>query len=90
MDILNKFKIKEYNFKGDIKKQKNIGIIAQDLLKIVPEDLQKFYLTQDSKGFYSVNDSKLVYLLIGALQQEHNTILKLEDEINKLKKIIKE
>ena len=89
MDILNKFKIKEYNFKDDTNKQKNVGIIAQDLLKIIPEDLQKFYLTQDSKGFYSVNDSKLVYLLIGALQQEHNTILKLEDEINKLKKIIK-
>lgn len=89
MDILNKFKIKEYNFKDDVNKQKNIGIIAQDLLKIIPEDLQKFYLTQDSKGFYSVNDSKLVYLLIGALQQEYNTILKLEDEINKLKKIIK-
>lgn len=89
IDILNKFKIKEYNFKDDINKQKNVGIIAQDLLKIIPEDLQKFYLTQDEKGFYSVNDSKLVYLLIGALQQEHNTILKLEDEINKLKKIIK-
>lgn len=89
MDILNKFKVKEYNFKDDTNKQKNVGIIAQDLLKIIPEDLQKFYLTQDSKGFYSVNDSKLVYLLIGALQQEYNTILKLEDEINKLKKIIK-
>ena len=89
IDILNKFKIKEYNFKDDVNKQKNVGIIAQDLLQIIPEDLQKFYLTQDSKGFYSVNDSKLVYLLIGALQQEHNTILKLEDEINKLKKIIK-
>lgn len=89
MDILNKFKVKEYNFKDDMNKQKNVGIIAQDLLKIIPGDLQKFYLTQDSKGFYSVNDSKLVYLLIGALQQEYNTILKLEDEINKLKKIIK-
>lgn len=90
MDILNKFKIKEYNFKDDTNKQKNVGIIAQDLLKIIPEDLQKFYLTQDSKGFYSVNDSKLVYLLIGALQQEHKKNLELESRLNKLEKMFNE
>ena len=90
MNILNKFKVKEYNFKDDVNKQKNVGIIAQDLLKIIPEDLQKFYLTQDSKGFYSVNDSKLVYILIGALQQEHKKNLELESRLNKLERLFNE
>ena len=90
MDILNKFKIKEYNFKDDTNKQKNVGIIAQDLLKIIPEDLQKFYLTQDSKGFYSINDSKLVYLLIGAFQEEYKKRLELEARLDKIEKLLSE
>lgn len=88
--LINKLNIKEYNFKNDEKKQKNVGIIAQDLLKILPDDLKGFYLSQNSEGFYSVNDSKFVYILAGAFQEEHKKRLELEARLDKIEKLLSE
>lgn len=88
--LINKLNIKEYNFKNDEKKQKNIGIIAQDLLEILPDDLKGFYLSQNSEGFYSVNDSKFVYILAGAFQEEHKKRLELEARLDKIEKLLSE
>lgn len=88
--LINKLNIKEYNFKDDANKQKNIGIIAQDLLEILPDDLKGFYLSQNSEGFYSVNDSKFVYILAGAFQEEHKKRLELEARLDKIEKLLSE
>lgn len=88
--LINKLNIKEYNFKNDEKKQKNVGIIAQDLLDILPDDLKGFYLSQNSEGFYSVNDSKFVYILAGAFQEEHKKRLELEARLDKIEKLLSE
>ena len=88
--LINELNIKEYNFKNDEKKQKNVGIIAQDLLEILPDDLKGFYLSQNSEGFYSVNDSKFVYILAGAFQEEHKKRLELEARLDKIEKLLNE
>lgn len=63
--------IKTFNFKNSKKKQ--IGCIAQDLQKICPEIVE-----ENSDGYLSIQENKLVYLLLAEVK-------KLKVEINKLK-----
>ena len=84
VEILDKIKIREYNFINDETKQKNIGIIAQELREILPEDLINFYIQgkETENEHLSVNDSKLIYLLIDAYQKEKQQRIELEKRIN--------
>lgn len=54
--------IKSFNFKGT--KQKQIGCIAQDLQKICPE-----IVNENSDGYLSIQENKLVYLLLGEVKK---------------------
>lgn len=63
--------IKTFNFKNSKKKQ--IGCIAQDLQEICPEIVE-----ENSDGYLSIQENKLVYLLLAEVK-------KLKVEINKLK-----
>lgn len=63
--------IYSYNFISDEKKTKKIGCLAQDLQEICPEIVK-----EDDKGYLSIEESKIVYLLL--------------DEIKKLKKRVEE
>lgn len=63
--------IYSYNFISDEKKTKKIGCLAQDLQKICPEIVR-----EDDKGFLSIEENKLVYLLL--------------EEVKKLKKRVDE
>lgn len=60
-----------YNFINDSNKTQHIGCLAQDLQKICPEIVR-----EDDKGFLSIEENKLVYLLL--------------DEVKKLKKRVDE
>lgn len=60
-----------YNFISDEKKTKKIGCLAQDLKEICPEIVK-----EDNKGYLSIEESKIVYLLL--------------DEVKKLKKRVDE
>ncbi len=60
-----------YNFIADETKTKHIGCMAQDLQEICPE-----LIREDSEGYLSINESKIVYLLL--------------DEVKKLKAEIEE
>ena len=62
--------IKEFEFIDDETHTKNIGCIAQDLQKICPEIVH-----EDKDGYLSIEETKLVYLLL--------------QEVKKLKKEIK-
>ena len=79
LDLINKLSVKEYNFKSDEKKQKNIGIIAQELQEVLPDDVKDFYVKEDKDGYLGVNDSKLIYVLVNAVKE-------LSKEIEELKK----
>lgn len=65
--------VKEFNYKDSDKK--TIGILAQDLQKFYPELVEK-----DSKGFLSIQETKLVYLLLEEVKQ-------LKQEIQFIKKL---
>lgn len=62
-----------YNFIADDTKTKHIGCIAQELQEICPE-----LVKEDEKGYLSINESKLVYLLL-------DEVKKLKAEVNQLK-----
>lgn len=63
--------IYSYNFISDEKKTKKIGCLAQDLQEICPEIVK-----EDDKGYLSIEENKIVYLLL--------------DEVKKLKKRVDE
>lgn len=87
LDIINKIKIKEYNFIADETKQKNVGVIAQELRETLPEDLVNFYIQgkETEDDHLSVNDSKLVYLLIDAIQKQQKEIAELRKMLEEIK-----
>lgn len=63
--------VKEFNFIGQDKKQ--IGCIAQDLQQLFPNLVQ-----EDDDGYLSIQENKLVYLLL-------DEVRKLKAEVEKLK-----
>lgn len=63
--------IYSYSFISDEKKTKKIGCLAQDLKEICPEIVK-----EDDKGYLSIEENKIVYLLL--------------DEVKKLKKRVDE
>lgn len=63
--------IYSYNFISDEKKTKKIGCLAQDLKEICPEIVK-----EDDNGYLSIEESKIVYLLL--------------EEVKKLKKRVDE
>lgn len=58
--------IKEYNYKNN-PKQKSIGIIAQELSKIIP-DAVDIYEHNNIKDFHSIKTKEVLNTLIGAFQ----------------------
>ena len=78
----------EYNGKaGTVKGSKNIGIMAQDLQKIVPELVEEFTHTTYSEQnineyikvvkqekFLQIKDSQIKYLLLNAIQEQQKII----------------
>ena len=83
-EILDKITLKEFNFKCDEDKNLLIGIIAQELAWIIPSKYMDSMIHVDDNGFYSINESKLIYWLIGALKEEIKRNDNLEDRIKKL------
>ena len=65
--------IKEFEFIDDETHAKNIGCIAQDLQEICPEIVH-----EDKDGYLSIEETKLVYLLLQEVKE-------LKKEINALK-----
>jgi len=83
-EILDKIILKEFNFKCDKDKNLIIGIIAQELEQILPNEYLKSMIYINDDGFYSINETKLIYWLIGALKEEIKRNDNLEDRVKKL------
>lgn len=69
---------KYFSFKNDEQHKKQVGLIAQDLEEIIPEDLKDCFIKKGEDGYLSINENKLVYLCIEKIKQ-------LELEIQTLK-----
>lgn len=83
--LLNKIEPKtfKYNGKAGIKTtEKQVGVIAQDLKKIAPYMVSE-YKAADGKEYLAVNPGALDYVLINAVKEQQETIVKLEEKLNR-------
>ena len=84
LDLVNNINLREFSWKADETHKPVIGAIAQELKQILPEKyIHEFIGGQETKDEYlSINDSKLVYLLIGAIQEQQKEIESLKAKID--------
>ncbi|OFX73138.1 MAG: hypothetical protein A2X12_03860 [Bacteroidetes bacterium GWE2_29_8] len=61
--------------------QKEVGVVAQEVEKVLPEIVRT-----DSKGYKSLDYSKLTPLLIEAIKEQQKQIEEMKKEIEELKK----
>lgn len=84
LDLVNKMQVYTYQYKDS--KQKSLGLIAQDLLDI---NLNGFSLvenpnaTGENGDYMSIHESKLVYILLGAVQELSQEVQQLKKELGK-------
>lgn len=90
-NIINKIQLVNYTWKSDEQHTLHHGLIAQQLKEVLPEELHSHLIsgsTEDEK-MMSVNDGKLVYFALGALQQQLQINNQLEQRIQKLEELIR-
>ena len=79
---LNKLKqIQGVYFNWIGKEDREVGFIAQQVQRVLPE-----VVVEDKKSYLSVDYSKVVPLLVGAIQEQNDLIKGLQYRINKLEK----
>jgi len=69
----------------DFDSGRQIGFVAQDVLPVLPELVKK-----DDKGYYSVEYSKVVPVLVNAIKEQQQQIDKQQEQINMLIKELEE
>lgn len=62
---VRKINVYEYNMKSDSTKTRTIGVIAQELKKIIPNAVEK----NPETGYYSVDASWIVYAMVNAVKE---------------------
>ena len=62
---VRKLNVYEYNMKADSTKTRTIGVIAQELKKIIPNAVEK----NPETGYYSVDASWIVYAMVNAVKE---------------------
>jgi len=80
----------EFNYNGKIntnRENKEIGVIAQDLLEIAPFMVKNYY--DSSFGdFLAVNNGAMVYMLINSVKELNQELIELKNNYNELKNLI--
>jgi hypothetical protein len=82
----------DYNGKAGFDKIKdNIGIIAQDVLDILPESISTYMVKlndndDEESELYNFNSHALSYILINAIKEQQSQIEELQEQINILAK----
>ena len=84
LDLVNNINLREFSWKTDETHKPVIGAITQELRQVLPEKyVHEFIGGQETEDEYlSINDSKLVYLLIGAIQEQQKEIESLKAKID--------
>jgi len=68
-----------FNWKDQPERQ--VGVIAQNVQKVLPE-----VVSEDNNSYLSVDYSKIVPLLVEAINEQNSIIMDLEERISKLEK----
>ena len=89
-DFVNNIHLVNYTWKDDENHSLQHGVIAQELQNIIPDELKDHFILTDKgcDGMLAVNDGKLVYIALGALQQQAKINAQLEERISKLEKLL--
>jgi hypothetical protein len=88
LERLLKINPTEYVFKDDEKEEKQLGVLAQNLLKSFP-DLVLVNKDLAGKEVYTVNYSGLNAIAIGAAKEQYLQLQELENRLDKLEETIK-
>lgn len=76
--FVNALPVVAYNYNDDAEDEaQRIGLIAQDVISADPE-IARFFVEQDSKGFFSLRPADFVFPLIAAVQQLSARVAMLE------------
>jgi hypothetical protein len=86
LNEIKKIKLRNFNWKGS--KDTQIGFVAQELYKVIPEAVRVG--SKGKKGLetnpWMVSENKIIPYLVGAIQQQQQMIDNLQKEVNFLKK----
>lgn len=74
-----------YHWKDTSKPAEEIGLLAQELQKVYPQLVQ-----ENEKGILSVNYNSMVPVLLSAVKEQQEQIVKQQSEIEVLKKMMQE
>ena len=84
LDLVNNINLREFSWKADKEHKPTIGAVAQELRQVLPEKYVHEFIggKETDDEYLSINDSKLVYLLIGAIQEQQKEIESLKAKID--------
>ena len=88
LNEINKLKIYNFNFKNDPNKLPQVGVMAQDLMKVFPNSVFK-----DDNGYLKIKWDEMFYAAINAIKELDRKVIalvnrttKVESQISKLEK----
>ena len=82
---INKLNVKSYNYKNDIKKKRQYGLIAQEVSDIIPEVVH-IVKTENLDDLHQIHYSGLVPHLINCIKDIYKKLDEIKLEKNKLEK----
>lgn len=88
LDIIKNLSIYNFNYKNS--QERVTGILAQDLLKVQPDELNLVSNINASGvegDFMSIKNDKLLFVLMKAIQEQQKEIISLKSELEELKRI---
>ena len=80
----------KYTFKNDSSNDVNIGVSAQDLIKVYPELVKTTHTDEDGTEFYGVNYAELSVIALQGLKELHTLVKDQRSQIDLLKQEIAE
>lgn len=87
LDLIKNLPIYTFNYKSN--SEKVTGILAQDLLKIQPDDLKlvsNVQATGENGDYMSIKNDKIIFILMKAIQEQQAEIEQLKERILLLEK----
>lgn len=61
---INALEVKNFTYKEDKKKEPQVGVIAQQLMKVFPNSVFK-----DKKGYYRIKTNEIFYAMVNAIKE---------------------
>ena len=80
----------KYTFKNDSSNDVNIGVSAQDLIKVYPELVKTTHTDEDGTEFYGVNYAELSTIALQGCKELHQLVKDQQSQIDLLKQEIAE